>query len=84
MMKAMRAFKFSSGLFLLLCLSIWVSKVFDYPHAEIIYDQDAVIQGVWRFFAVMLSLAFSGIVFVVLMFFQCLRAMVIRLYRASH
>ena len=66
-MNIKKAFVISLSLFLLILLSLWVSKLLNYPPPlEVIYDQDAVINGVWRTMAVGFSLILSFLVFLVL------------------
>lgn len=66
-MNIKKAFVTSLSLFLLILMSLWVSKLLNYPPSlEVIYDQDAVINGVWRTMAVGFSLIFSFLVFLVL------------------
>ena len=64
LMRTKTAFKYSLTVFFLLCLFLWVSKLLDYPvPIEVMYDQDAVINGVWRILGVAVSFVFSFFVF---------------------
>lgn len=73
-----KALKISAILLGLMLLSIWVSKIFGYPSVEITNDQDAIVNGIWRPFAVAFSFIFSIFVFVMLVLGRHLK----RLYLA--
>jgi len=61
------AFKYAFSLFTLLCLLIWASKLLNYPTPiPVVYDQDAVINAVWRPLFVGFSFIFSFFIFLLL------------------
>ncbi|MBU3617331.1 hypothetical protein [Polynucleobacter sp. JS-Polo-80-F4] len=75
-MNIKKAFVISLSLFLLILLSLWVSKLLNYPPPlEVIYDQDAVINGVWRWLTGLFGFSASVLLFILLALYVSLKRM---------
>ena len=78
-MSIKKALVISLILFLLILLFLWVSSLTNYPPpTPVVYDQDAVINGVWRWLTGLFGFAASFLLFILLALYVYLKRMVWR------
>ena len=83
-MNVKKAFFYSLSLLLLILLSLWVSKLFNYPPPiPVVYDQDAVINATWRTTMGLLGIGASGLLFMLLTLYVYLKRLLISVYRKN-
>jgi len=83
-MNVKKAFLYSLSLLLLILLSLWVSKLLNYPPPiQVVYDQDAVINATWRVTMGLLGIGASGLLFMLLTLYVYLKRLLISVYRKN-
>lgn len=83
-MNIKKAFVISFGIFFLILLSLWVSKLFNYPPPiPVVYDQDAVSNATWRTTMGLLSFGASTLLFILLTLYVFLKRILISVFRKN-
>jgi len=72
-----KAFIGSALFFSLTLIWIWLSKD---PYSVVIYDQDAVINGVWRTVSIGISLILSALLFFLLLLISPLKKLLGKIF----